>query len=84
MGASDVPRTREIGLFHSWDRSLHVALPPAAAQEAVSAGWAEVLPVACAGLAAANLIMVYGPRDEGEVNGHFEFILAAYRRGWPP
>jgi hypothetical protein len=40
---------REIGHFHPWDHSLHIALPPELAHEAVAAGWAEVHPVAKAG-----------------------------------
>jgi len=70
---------REIGHFHPWDGSLHIALPPNVAPEAVAAGWAEVHPVARAGMAPEHFVMLYGPRDEREVDVVFELILAAYR-----
>ncbi|MGH2521012.1 MAG: luciferase family protein [Anaerolineales bacterium] len=79
LGGYGMTPTREIGHFHPWDGSLHIALPPAVAQEAVAAGWAEVHPVAQAGMAPTNIVMLYGPRDESEVNVLFELILAAYR-----
>ena len=77
---------REIGHFHPWDRSLHIALPPELTQAAVAAGWAEVHPVAEAGMAPGHLVMLYGPRDDGEVEVLFRLILAAVRRagGVPP
>ena len=71
---------REIGHFHPWDHSLHIALPPELAQEAVAAGWAEVHPVAKAGMAPVHLVMLYGPRDEGEGEVLFQLILAAVHR----
>jgi hypothetical protein len=70
---------REIGHFHPWDRSMHIALPPDLAPRAVDAGWAEVHPVARAGLAGKNMVMLYGPRDEHEVDVIFGIVLAAYR-----
>ncbi len=69
---------REIGHFHPWDRSMHIALPPELAPEAVAAGWAEVHPVARAGAAPSNLVMIYGPRDADEVDVVFELVLSAY------
>src|SRR5688500_12692188 len=41
---------REIGHFHPWDGSLHIALPPDVANEAVEAGWAAG-DVGCADIA---------------------------------
>jgi len=69
---------REIGHFHPWDGSMHVALPPDLARQAVAAGWAEVHPVARAGMAPENMLMIYGPRDQREVDVVFELLLAAY------
>jgi phospholipase/carboxylesterase len=71
---------REIGHFHPWDRSLHIAIPPELAQEAVAAGWAEVHPVAKAEMAPGHLVMLYGPRNDGEVEGLFRLIHAALQR----
>ncbi len=70
---------REIGHFHPWDGSMHVALPPDVARQAVAAGWAEVHPVARAGMAPENDVMIYGPRDEQEVDVIFGLLQAAYR-----
>jgi hypothetical protein len=71
---------REIGHFHPWDGSMHIALPPELAEQAVSAGWAEVHPVARAGMAPANVVMLYGPRDESEVEVLSELVAAAVGR----
>ncbi len=71
---------REIGHFHPWDGSLHIALPPDLALEAVKAGWAEVHPVARAGMAPEHVVMLYGPRDEGEVQVIFDLVSAAVDR----
>lgn len=70
---------REIGHFHPWDGSLHIALPPAVAWEAVAAGWAEVHPVARAGMAPEHIVMLYGPRDAREVEIVFGLIASAVR-----
>ncbi|MGH2381971.1 MAG: luciferase family protein [Candidatus Limnocylindria bacterium] len=79
---------REIGHFHPWDGSLHIVLPPDLAEAAVAAGWAEVHPVALAGQAPTNRVMLFGPRDEDEVDVLFGLIAAAARyagaRGVPP
>jgi hypothetical protein len=71
---------REIGHFHPWDGSLHIALPPELAKEAVAAGWAEVHPVAKAGMAPEHVVMLFGPREEGEVEVLLGLIQAAVRR----
>jgi hypothetical protein len=71
---------REIGHFHPWDGSLHIVLLPELAEAAVDAGWAEVHPVALAGHAPKNRVMLYGPRDEGEVEVILSLIAAAVRR----
>jgi hypothetical protein len=70
---------REIGHFHPWDGSLHIALPPELAKEAVAAGWAGVHPVAKAGMAAQHLVMLFGPRNHDEVEVLFHLIEAAVR-----
>ena len=70
---------REIGHFHPWDGSLHIVLPPELAEAAVAAGWAEVHPVALAGLAPTNRVMLFGPRDEDEVDVLFGLVAAAVR-----
>jgi quercetin 2,3-dioxygenase len=71
---------REIGHFHPWDGSMHLALPPDLVSQAVAAGWAEVHPMARTGGAPGNLVMIFGPRDACEVDAVFSLILASYRR----
>jgi luciferase-like monooxygenase len=71
---------REIGHFHPWDGSLHIVLAPELAEAAVAAGWAEVHPVALAGMTPTNRVMLYGPRDHHEVDTIFGLIAAAVRR----
>lgn len=71
---------REIGHFHPWDGSLHIVLDPELAEAAVTAGWAEVHPVALAGLAPRNRVMLYGPRNEAEADTILGLIAAAVQR----
>jgi hypothetical protein len=53
---------------------------PELAEAAVTAGWAEVHPVALAGLARRNRVMLYGPRNEAEADTIFGLIAAAVQR----
>jgi len=50
------------------DGSLHLNLPPEAAQHAIEQGWAEQHPLAARGIVPSTVVMVYGPRDEAELN----------------
>ena len=54
-------------------------LPPDVARQAIASGWVELHPVAVAGMAPENLVMIYSPRDEQEVNVIFALLQAAYR-----
>jgi len=49
------------------DGSLHLNLPLELAREAIEKGWAENHPVALRGFIPMNVVMVYGPRDEDEL-----------------
>ena len=49
------------------DGSLHAALPPEVAEEAVEKGWAEQHPAACLGYILENVVMTYALRNEQEV-----------------
>jgi hypothetical protein len=49
------------------DGSLHMSLPPAIVQAVVDNGWAERHPLAGKHGLPANIVMVYGPRDEAEL-----------------
>jgi Luciferase len=61
------------------DGSLHVALPPEVAQEAISKGWAEQHPVARMGYIPQNVVMIYAPRDAEEVEVVAGLVVEAYR-----
>lgn len=71
--AADEPAAFLIGrefahLHPPSDGSLHAALPPALAEAAIEAGWAEPHPLALRGLIPKSIVMLYGPRDEGELD----------------
>jgi hypothetical protein len=72
------PGDREIGHVHPWDGSLHIVLDPGLAEAA--AGWAEVHPVALAGLAPRNRVMLCGPRGETGADVIFSLSASAVRR----
>lgn len=61
------------------DQSLHAMLPPALAEDAIEAGWAERHPLAARGLVPANAVMLYAPRDDAERTVVEEMIGAAHR-----
>ena len=59
---------REFAHIHPMpDGSLHAALPPEVAREAVEKGWAEQHPAARMGRMPQNVVMIYAPRDEKEI-----------------
>jgi phospholipase/carboxylesterase len=63
-----VPSVGEFAHQHpTYDGSLHVALPPHLAAEAVAKGWAVAHPLAGIRLA-RGMVMVYGPRNEDELH----------------
>jgi hypothetical protein len=49
------------------DGSLHMSLPPAVVSTAIDNGWAEYHPLAGKYGLPRNIVMVYGPRDEAEL-----------------
>jgi hypothetical protein len=59
------------------DASLHAALPPSLASEAIARGWAEVHPVARMGLIPENVVMIYAPRDRSEIRVVLDLIRSA-------
>lgn len=54
------------------DGSLHVALPPEVYQVVQARGWGEPHPV-------SGTMMVFGPRDEAEINTVFRIVEASYQ-----
>src|SRR5215211_292309 len=70
---------REYAHIHPMrDGSLHAALPPESAQEAISKGWAEQHPVARMGYIPQNVVMIYAPRDAQEIEVVAGLVVAAY------
>ena len=71
---------REFAHIHPMpDGSLHVALPPEVAQEAMRKGWAEQHPVARMGYIPQNVVMIYAPRDAQEIEVVAGLVDEAYR-----
>ena len=60
------------------DYSLHLVLPPAAAEAAIEAGWAEQHPIARLGIISPGAVMVYAPRDAHEVDIAAGLVRASY------
>jgi Family of unknown function (DUF5519) len=71
---------REFAHIHPMpDGSLHAALPPEVAQEAIRTGWAEQHPVARMGYIPRNVVMIYAPRDAEEIEVVAGLAVEAYR-----
>jgi hypothetical protein len=60
------------------DGSLHVALPIADAAAAVDKGWAEYHPLARNGVMPRSLVMIYGPREESELETVWQLVELSY------
>jgi hypothetical protein len=69
----------EWGHIHpSYDGSLHVNLPTSVAEQLIQLGWVEYHHVVTQGLVPPVVVMLYGPRDEGELTVAAEIVEAAY------
>ena len=71
--------TEFVHLHGATDGSLHMMLPPELATEAIAKGWAEPHPLARRGMAPANLVMVFGPRDDTELEVVWRLVQASHR-----
>lgn len=60
------------------DGSLHIALPEAIAAQACGQGWAELHPLAASGRVPRSIVMVYGPRDEDELEVIWNLIRISH------
>jgi Luciferase len=71
---------REFAHIHPMpDGSLHAALPPEIAQQAISKGWAEQHPAARLGYIPQNVVMIYAPKVGQEVEVVARLAIEAYR-----
>lgn len=69
----------EFGHLHpAYDGSLHLVLPEAAAREVIDRGWGEFHPMVERGMMPPTTIMVYGPRNEAELDSVMHIARAAY------
>jgi phospholipase/carboxylesterase len=65
-------------LHPEYDGSLHVKLPEAMARQVIERGWGEFHPMAAQGAIPPTTLMVFGPRDEAEVDTIFSIVRASY------
>jgi hypothetical protein len=71
---------REFAHLHpARDGSLHMALPRRRAETAIAAGWAELHPIARLGYLPQTVVMVFGPRDDAELEIVYGLVLESYR-----
>ena len=67
-------RGSEFGHLHpEHDGSLHLTLPPALYDEVLRAGWGEPHPI-------SGTMLVFGPRDEFELEVVWRLVCASYNR----
>jgi len=70
---------REFAHLHPWpDHSLHLCLPERLADAVCRAGWAEWHPFVADGLLPRTVVLVYAPRDEGELRVVARLVEASY------
>ena len=60
------------------DGSLHLFLPQDQADAVIAKGWGELHPLALRMGGPSRNVMVYGPRDEGELESVFVVLRASY------
>jgi phospholipase/carboxylesterase len=53
-------------------------LPLSIASDAIDKGWAELHPVARRGAGPPTLVMLYGPRDEAELEVVWRLVQTSY------
>lgn len=62
-----------------YDGSMHMMLPEDDVPDLLEKGWGEIHPLVPEGRAPPTLVMVYGPRDEGELDVIQTLIDASYK-----
>jgi Family of unknown function (DUF5519) len=60
------------------DGSLHAVLPRDVAALAIERGWAEFHPLARREMLPATIVMIYGPRDEAELETVWQLVEVSY------
>ncbi|MEM9466673.1 MAG: luciferase family protein [Actinomycetota bacterium] len=70
-------------LHPQYDGSLHLNLPLDVVEVAIERGWAENHPLAARGIVPHNVVMVYGPRDEAELEVVTRLVAASHAFAHP-
>lgn len=65
-------RTEFAHIHAEYDGSLHLTLPPDLYRRVLETGWGEPHPV-------SGTMMLFGPRDDAELEVVWEIVLASYR-----
>jgi hypothetical protein len=68
-------------LHPPYDGSLHMTLPPDIVDTVIANGWAELHPLAGRYGLPANIVMVYGPRDDEEFPIVADLLRASHAWG---
>lgn len=69
---------REFAHLHpAPDASYHLTLPEPLRSQAINAGWAEAHPLAGQPTVSPNIVMVYAPRDEAELDTVMQLVSAS-------
>ncbi len=61
------------------DQSMHITLPEDRARGAIEAGWAEYHPLVAQGRLPPTHVMVYAPRDDGELETVYGLVRESYQ-----
>ena len=61
------------------NQSLHLSLPEEEADAAIESGWAELHPWSREGRIPPTRLLVYAPRDRGELEVVHSLVLDSYR-----
>jgi hypothetical protein len=64
------------------DGSLHMVMPAEYVKSVVLAGWGALHPVAMSGLIPLNTIMVFGPRDDDELEVVWRLLVTSHEYAW--
>lgn len=65
-------------LHPPYDGSLHLVLPEAQARQVIAHGWGEFHPLVEQGVMPPINLMVYGPRDEDELETIWQIVQASH------
>lgn len=65
-------------LHPSYDGSLHIVLPEAAARQVIELGWGEFHPLVSQGLMPPTNVMIFGPRDAAELDIIWAIVRVSY------